>query len=113
MNLISRTWRSSLGKKYVMALSGGALFVFVIGHLVGNLRIFGAPEQINAYAHFLKSKPLLLWSVRLGLLAIVALHGITAAQLSVQNKAARPVGYAVDTAYGSTWQSRYMLVSGL
>ena len=96
-----------------MAATGVLLFLFVVGHLVGNLQVFGPPEMINTYAHFLKSKPLLLWGVRLGLLALVALHIITAIQLAALNKAARPVGYANATPYGSTWQSRYMLVSGL
>jgi len=80
---------------------------------VGNLQVFGPPEMINRYAHFLKSTPELLWVVRLGLLALVVLHVLTAIQLSIANKAARPVGYAGGDLYGSTWQSRYMLVSGL
>ena len=113
MSTVSVLFTSSLGKKFVMAATGGLLFLFVVGHLVGNLQVFGAPNQINSYAHFLKSKPLLVWGVRFGLLALVALHVLTAVQLSVQNKEARPVGYAVDTAFGSTWASRYMLVSGL
>ena len=61
MNIIERTWNSSLGKKYVMAVTGLALFVFLIGHLVGNLQVFGPPELINGYAHFLKSKPAMVW----------------------------------------------------
>lgn len=96
-----------------MAGSGGLLFLFVVGHLVGNLQVFGPPEMINRYAHFLKSTPELLWVVRVGLLVLVGLHILTAIQLSLANKAARPVGYATPGAYGSTWQSRYMLVSGL
>lgn len=96
-----------------MAATGVLLFLFVVGHLIGNLQVFGPPELINTYAHFLKSKPLLLWTVRLSLLAIVTLHIITAVKLSAANKAARPVGYAGGEAYGSTWQSRYMLMSGL
>ena len=96
-----------------MAATGASLFLFVVGHLLGNLQVFGPPELINTYAHFLKSKPALLWSVRLGLLALVGLHVITAVQLAIVNKEARPVGYAGGDAYGSTWQSRYMLVSGL
>jgi succinate dehydrogenase cytochrome b subunit len=96
-----------------MAGSGGLLFLFVVGHLVGNLQVFGPPEMINRYAHFLKSTPELLWVVRLGLLVLVGLHILTAIQLSTANKAARPVGYATPGAYGSTWQSRYMLGSGL
>ena len=113
MSTVAGILNSSLGKKFVMAGTGVLLFLFVVGHLVGNLQVFGSPELINTYAHFLKSKPTLLWCVRLGLLAVVTLHIITAVQLSVANKAARPVGYSGGDAYGSTWQSRYMLVSGL
>ena len=113
MNLITRIWRSSLGKKYVMAVTGCALFLFVIGHLLGNLQVFGAPDLINSYAHFLKSKPGLLWSARLGLLACVAVHIISAVALTAANREARPVGYAGGAAYGSTANSRYMMVSGL
>ena len=96
-----------------MAGTGVLLFLFVIGHLVGNLQVFGPPELINTYAHFLKSKPALLWSVRLGLLVIVALHIVTAARLTAQNREARPVGYAGGDGYGAEWKSRYMMVSGL
>ncbi|MFM8878005.1 MAG: succinate dehydrogenase cytochrome b subunit [Verrucomicrobiota bacterium] len=113
MNLFQRIWRSSLGKKYLMALTGLALFAFVVGHLLGNLQVFGKPELINSYAHFLKSKPGLLWGARLGLLATVAIHVVAALTLSAANKAARPVAYAGGSAYGSDWRSRYMLVSGL
>lgn len=96
-----------------MALSGGLLFLFVIGHLVGNLQVFGDPELINSYAHFLKGKPLLLWGARLGLLACVGLHVAAAVTLSAENKAARPQPYARPTAYASTLASRTMLLSGL
>ncbi len=100
MNLLQRVWRSSLGKKYLMALTGLALFGFVVGHLVGNLQVFGNPELINSYAHFLKSKLGLLWGARLGLLATVAVHVGAALTLSAANKAARPVAYAGGSAYG-------------
>jgi succinate dehydrogenase / fumarate reductase cytochrome b subunit len=113
MNLIERIWQSSLGKKYVMAVTGVALFVFVVGHLVGNLQVFGPPDLINTYAHFLKSKPGLLWGARLGLLVCVALHIAAAVGLTMANREARPVQYVGDTGYGSTTRSRYMLVSGL
>jgi succinate dehydrogenase / fumarate reductase, cytochrome b subunit len=114
MNLVERIWRSSLGKKYVMAVTGLALFGFVVGHLVGNLQVFGPPEAINGYAHFLKSKPLLLWGARLGLLACVGLHVAAAITLSALNKAARPVGYGgVSRPYAASLGSRTMLLSGL
>lgn len=113
MNLIARIWRSSLGKKYIMALTGAGLFAFAVGHLVGNLQVFGPPDLINGYAHFLKSKPGLLWGARLGLLACVGLHIVAAVTLIQANRAARPEGYAGGQAYGSTFASRTMPVSGL
>lgn len=102
-----------MGKKYVMALTGAALFVFLIGHLVGNLQVFGPPELINGYAHFLKSKPGLLWGARLGLLACVALHIASAVTLAQLNAAARPQGYATKGAYGASTASKYMLPTGI
>ena len=112
MSTVAGILNSSLGRKFVMAGTGGLLFLFVIGHLVGNLQVFGPPELINTYAHFLQSKPLLVWGARIGLLVVVALHITTAVQLSVANKEARPVNYVGRGAYGSTWQSRYMLGTG-
>jgi len=113
MSIVSGILESSLGRKYVMAGTGALLFLFVVGHLAGNLQVFGPPELINTYAHFLQSKPLMVWGARIGLLVLVALHITSAIQLSLANKAARPVGYESGESYGSTWQSRYMLVSGL
>jgi succinate dehydrogenase / fumarate reductase cytochrome b subunit len=113
MTLAQQILHSSLGRKYVAALTGAGLFVFLIGHLAGNLQVFGPPDLINGYAHFLKSKPLMVWGARLGLLACVALHIYAVISLAVEAKAARPVAYAGGSAYGSAWRSRYMLVSGL
>ena len=95
-----------------MAVTGCALFLFVIGHLIGNLQVFGPPELINTYAHFLKRKPSLLWGVRFGLLACVGLHIAAAVTLAALNKEARPEGYAGGSAYGASKASQYMVVSG-
>ena len=114
MNLVGQLWRSSVGRKYAMALTGLLLFLFLVGHLAGNLQVFGSPDLINAYAHFLKSKPGLLWGARLGLLAVVGLHIASAISLSRQNRAARPVAYGGGRPpYGASLASRTMLVSGL
>lgn len=113
MNIFDRIWNSSLGKKYLMALTGAALFVFLIGHLLGNLQIFGPPELINGYAHFLKSKPAMVWGARLGLLACVALHIASAVTLAQLNAAARPQAYATKGAYGASTASQYMLPTGI
>lgn len=114
MNLVLRVWNSSLGKKYLMALSGVVLVLFVIGHMVGNLQIFLGPEAINRYAHFLQSNVELLWPVRLFLLAMVALHVLSAIRLTLDNQAARPVDYAHgQPPVAASLASRTMLVGGL
>ncbi len=113
MNVITGLFRSSLGKKYLMAISGFALFLFVVGHMVGNLQIFLGPDTINEYGHFLQSKPELVWIVRLGLLAMVGIHIWSAIKLSAENRAARPQSYGEYKPVGSSYASRTMLVSGL
>jgi succinate dehydrogenase / fumarate reductase, cytochrome b subunit len=110
---LRRLWRSSLGKKYVMAVTGLGLWVFVIVHMLGNLQIFLGPEKINSYAALLKATPALLWSARIGLLFIGILHVTAAAQLALANRRARPVGYEFKKPVASTFANRTMLISGL
>jgi succinate dehydrogenase / fumarate reductase cytochrome b subunit len=107
-----RLWRSSLGKKYVMAITGLGLWIFVIVHMLGNLQIFLGPERINAYAGLLKANPALLWSARAGLLFIAILHVTAATQLVVANRRARPVEYKFKKPVASTFANRTMWVSG-
>ncbi len=111
--LLLRLWQSSLGKKYVMALSGLGLYLFVIIHLLGNLQIFAGPVKLNAYAHTLKASPLVLWGGRLGLLALVSLHITVALQLTHANRRARAQAYAVGKPVASTFAQRSILISGL
>ena len=113
MNLFTRIWHSSLGKKYIMAVSGFALFLFVIGHLIGNLQVFLGPEAINRYGHFLQSNLELIWPARIGLLAMVVLHIWSAARLTIENRAARGADYTAYKPVGSSYASRTMMMSGL
>src|SRR5258706_6175680 len=103
MEIVSNIFRSSLGKKYVMAMTGFVLFLFVVGHLAGNLQIFLGPDAINRYGHFLQSNPELIWPARLFLLLMIGLHIWSAIKLSIQNKAARPVGYGEYHPVGSSY----------
>lgn len=112
MNIITNVFKSSVGKKYVMAVSGAVLFFFVVGHLVGNLQFFLGREMINRYGNLLQSNPELIWPARLVLLTMVLLHIWSAVKISLENKAARPVGYAVYQPVGSTYASRTMLMGG-
>jgi len=113
LNILTNIFRSSLGKKYVMAISGLIMFLFVIAHLAGNLQIFLGAEAINRYGHFLQSNPELIWPARLFLLLMLVLHIWAAVKLSLENKAARPVGYASWQPAGATYASRTMLLSGI
>jgi len=96
-----------------MALSGCALFLFVIAHLLGNLQIFLGPEALNRYGHFLQTTPELLWPARLGLMALVVVHIVCAAKLTAENRAARPVPYARHEIVAASYASRTMMMSGL
>lgn len=104
---------SSIGKKFLMAVTGLVMFLFVTGHLLGNLQIFLAPEHINAYGHFLESVGELLWVVRFVLLACVLIHIWVAIQLTKENMVARPVAYAVDFTNRATLASRVMARTGI
>ncbi len=112
MKTCTKLFTSTLGKKLVMAVSGLVLFLFVAGHLVGNLQIFLPPEAINRYGDFLQSNLELLWPVRIILLGMIGLHVWSAISLSLENKAARPDAYAIPPRFGSSLASRTMLVSG-
>src|SRR5579872_2705125 len=107
-----RFYTSTVGKKAVMAISGCVLFLFVLGHLIGNLQIYEGPEKLNRYAVFLRSLPALLWTVRVVLLAMVVLHVWSSVQLALRNLKARPIGYVKKMATGSSYASRTMYWSG-
>lgn len=113
MNVITNIFKSSLGKKYIMAISGFVLFLFVVAHLVGNLQFFLGPESINRYGDFLQTNVELLWPARISLLIIIGLHIWSAIKLSAENKAARPVAYANWNPTAASYASRTMLMSGI
>ena len=73
VNRVVRFYEAPIGKKVIMALTGVILFGYVVAHLLGNLQIFGDPEQINKYAAFLHSPANagLLWVARGALLVAV------------------------------------------
>jgi succinate dehydrogenase / fumarate reductase cytochrome b subunit len=99
-------YRSTIGKKVIMAITGLLLVGFVIGHMLGHLQVFQSAEKYNAYAHFLQSLGGILWLLRLGLLAAAVLHIVMAVQLTRRKQVARPVGYRQLTPQVSTIASR-------
>ncbi len=113
MSLLNRIFGSSIGQKYVMAITGCVLFLFVIFHMAGNLQIFLGPDTLNRYGHFLQSNPELLWPARAGLLLMVGLHIVAAVKLSAENKTARPLSYEHTHIVAASYASRTMLMSGI
>ncbi|MEV6655135.1 succinate dehydrogenase cytochrome b subunit [Streptomyces sp. NPDC051219] len=99
-SLVGLLWRSTVGKKTVMAVTGLAMLGYLVAHMLGNLKIFFGPEDFNGYAAWLRTigSPLLhhewfLWIARVALVASVVLHAVAAYQLSRRDLAARPTQY--------------------
>lgn len=120
MRRLLKFFRSSIGMKVVMAVSGLILVLFVIGHMAGNLKVFQGPEKFDAYAEFLREMgyPLvghgqLLWVVRIVLLVALVAHLGAAIQLTRLGVEARPVRYRRWTPDASTYASRTMRWGGV
>jgi succinate dehydrogenase / fumarate reductase cytochrome b subunit len=114
MSRLRALWDSSVGKKAVMAVTGIIGILYVIGHMIGNLQLFQGAERINAYGHLLHG-PLneLLWVVRVILVVAVVLHVVAAWQLTLRDRAARPVRYVRRVPQVSTLASRTMRWGGV
>jgi succinate dehydrogenase / fumarate reductase cytochrome b subunit len=115
-----RFWRSAVGKKWIMALSGIALLGYVLAHMVGNLKLFLGESHLNEYAEWLRDlgepvfpRSVVLWAMRVGLLAAFVLHIVTAAQLTRMNLQARS-GYQSHRDYiAANFASRTMRWTGV
>ena len=107
-------WQSTNGKKVVMAVTGCLMFLFVIGHMLGNLQIFeGRPSrQDQRLRPFLHNLGELLWIFRGTMLLAIVLHITATVQLALRSQEARPVGYSRKEAINSSYASRTMYWSG-
>ena len=105
-------WRSTVGKKVVMALTGAIGVGYVTAHMLGNLQVFEGAGKINAYAALLKSNMGLLWMARSVLIIAVILHIVAAYRLARISQKSRPVGYKRWRAVGSDFASRTMRWTG-
>jgi succinate dehydrogenase / fumarate reductase cytochrome b subunit len=104
--------RSTIGAKVIMALTGAAMYGFLIVHMAGNLLVFAGPEYHNHHSLFLHQMPELIWPTRLGLLGAIVAHIFSWINLRARSSAARPVAYKVKQSRASTLYSRTMAVSG-
>jgi succinate dehydrogenase / fumarate reductase cytochrome b subunit len=106
-------WQSQVGKKVVSAVTGVLLFLFVVGHLLGNLQAFQGAGKFNAYAQFLQNTKGLVWTTRIVMLTAAILHATAGIQLYLRARAARPQPYRVPLANPATVSSKTMIWTGL
>jgi len=105
--------KTTVGTKFVVAITGLLLVGFLIAHFAGNSLIFKGRDAINAYARGLRDLGWLLWAARIGLLTIFAVHVFLGIKLNLRNKAARPDKYQHPSTLRASLASRTMLLSGL
>ena len=113
MRRVISLYRTSVGKKFYMALSGAVLIGFLVAHMIGNLKMYMGPEAFNHYAEFLREigYPILphlvgLWIFRLVLLAFVGLHMLMAWQVYLQSRKARGGSYTKEESLHFSYASR-------
>ncbi|REE96026.1 succinate dehydrogenase cytochrome b subunit [Thermomonospora umbrina] len=117
---IPALYRSTVGKKSIMAVTGVVLVLYIVLHMVGNLKIFFGPEEIDGYSAWLRTfgEPVLhhewfLWILRVVLLASVILHITMAVQLTLRAKKARPVRYQHRAKVRGSYAARTMRWGGV
>ncbi len=112
--------QSAIGKKWIMAITGIGLMGFVLLHMVGNLKMYLGAEDFNHYSEFLREllvpilpRTVVMWLLRIGVIAMFAGHIWAAVSLAQTNKKARPVAYKSQRDYiAVTWAARTMKFTG-
>lgn len=120
MTWFGNFYRSAIGKKAVMAVTGVILFGWIFLHMVGNLKLYLGPVHMNEYAHWLRAlgtpampETTALWVTRLLLIVCIVLHIHAAYALTVMNRQARPLGYRQRDYVASSYASRTMRWGGV
>lgn len=119
MNKFVQFYSTTIGKKFVVAISGVAMIGFLIMHMIGNFKAFSGENKLDSYASFLREfgqelfgYGTLLWIARIILLLCVLAHIVTIILLTKQNRAARPIQYQNKKTRATSISSKMMVVSG-
>src|SRR6186713_2532779 len=110
---LARFWHSTIGKKVVMAVTGIIGVLFVIGHMTGNLLMFKGQDAMHHYALLLRTSMPLLYAVRAVLVVAVVLHIVSAYQLTMRARAARPQDYAMRRPQVTTFAAKTLRWGGV
>jgi succinate dehydrogenase / fumarate reductase cytochrome b subunit len=120
MTWLANFYRSAIGKKAVMAVTGLILFGWIFLHMVGNLKLYLGPEHLNEYAEFLRTmltpavpRAGLLWLSRSILLIAVIFHIHSAYALTMMNRDARPIAYQSRDYVKASYAARTMRWGGV
>jgi succinate dehydrogenase / fumarate reductase, cytochrome b subunit len=120
MTWFGNFYRSAIGKKAVMAVTGVILFGWIFLHMVGNLKLYLGPVHMNEYAHWLRAlgtpampETTALWVTRLLLIICIVLHIHAAYALTMMNRQARPAAYRQRDYVASSYASRTMRWGGV
>ncbi|HMO12940.1 MAG TPA: succinate dehydrogenase cytochrome b subunit [Pirellulaceae bacterium] len=125
MKRFALVFKSSIGKKFIAAITGLILFGFLIGHMAGNLKVFtGSTEagvpHIDEYGHALRElgspfvpREFVLWGARTVLLVSLVFHIVVVIQLARQSAAARPLPYVRNRQRAASLPARWMMYSGM
>jgi succinate dehydrogenase / fumarate reductase, cytochrome b subunit len=115
-----RSTRSTIALKIAMAVSGILFVLFLLAHMYGNLKAFSGHDAFNEYAHHLRElgEPMLpyggaLWVIRVGLIAALVVHVVSAVTLWHRAGRARTVKYVVKKNKHSTVSSHWMRWGGV
>jgi succinate dehydrogenase / fumarate reductase cytochrome b subunit len=107
-----KLFTNCVGRKILVAVSGQLMVLFVIAHLLGNSSIF-IPGGINAYAEHIHAFPPLVWGVRIIMLTAALVHICYGVQITLENRAAKPIRYAVSNQLKASFSSKNMIWSGV
>lgn len=108
-----RWYKTSLGKKFIMATTGLLMVLFVVAHMLGNMTTFGGENGLNAYAEHLRAFPPALYAFRAVMALAFVVHIWIGFTLYLENKAARPVDYAKKQNDKTTFSAQTMIWTGL
>src|SRR5699024_6465264 len=114
MEWLSRFFTSSIGRKWIMSLTGLFLIVFLVVHLAGNILLLKEDNgyAFNTYSYEMTHNPIIIF-VSYGLYFFILLHAVMGIAIARKNKAARSHGYVVKSTRDTSWSSRHMALMGL
>jgi succinate dehydrogenase / fumarate reductase, cytochrome b subunit len=107
-------FKSTVGRKYLMGITGLVWMGFIFGHMAGNMLIFVGADAFNAYGHAIVSNKILLYGAESIILAALVVHVFCAISLTIQNRASRNSRYAMtpNAEKGASWASKNMGIQG-